>query len=76
VLLVFIAFLRPGKLDSLSKFMSPLLFGIYLAHHFIGHRLLVKIPGVEHSQLFFIVDFAVTAVAVYLLKKTPLRRFV
>ena len=76
ILIVFVAFLRPGTIDPISKFMSPLLFGIYLAHPFIGHRMLVKIPGLEHSQLFFIADFVITAIAVHLLKKTPLRRFV
>jgi hypothetical protein len=76
LLIVFAAFLRPGKVDPLSKFLSPLLFGIYLAHHFIAERVLVKFAAIDHSQLLFVVDFAITAVVVYLLKKTLLRRFV
>lgn len=76
LLLVFVVFLVPGKVDPISKFLSPLLFGIYLAHHLISHRLLVKVPFIEHSQYLFLVDFALTALVVRALKSTPLKRFV
>ena len=76
LLLVFVVFLVPGKPDGLSKFMSPLLFGIYLAHHLVSHRLLVKVPFIEHSQLLFVVDFVITAILVRGLKLTPLKRFI
>jgi surface polysaccharide O-acyltransferase-like enzyme len=76
LLLVFVVFLVPGKADGLSKFMSPLLFGIYLAHHLVSHRLLVKVPFIEHSQLLFVVDFALTTLLVRGLKFTPLKRFI
>jgi surface polysaccharide O-acyltransferase-like enzyme len=76
LLLVFVVFLVPGKTDGLSKFMSPLLFGIYLAHHLVSGRLLVKVPFIEHSQLLFVVDFALTALLVRALKFTPLKRFI
>jgi surface polysaccharide O-acyltransferase-like enzyme len=56
--------------------MSPLLFGIYLAHHLVSHRLLVKVPFIEHSQLLFVVDFALTTLLVRGLKFTPLKRFI
>jgi surface polysaccharide O-acyltransferase-like enzyme len=76
LLLVVLAFQRPGKLDPLTRFVSPLLFGIYLVHPLVGHRLLVKIPGLEASQLRFVADFIVTALLVYGLRFTPLKRFV
>lgn len=76
LLLVFVVFSIPGKLDPVSKFLSPLLFGIYLAHHLISHRLLVKVPFLEHSQYLFLVDFALTALLVHALKSTPLKRFI
>ncbi|HET6334339.1 MAG TPA: acyltransferase [Polyangiales bacterium] len=76
LILVFVVFSIPGKLDPISKFLSPLLFGIYLAHHMIGHRLLVKVPFIEHSQYLFLVDFALTALLVRALKETPLKRFI
>ncbi|HKU38200.1 MAG TPA: acyltransferase [Polyangiales bacterium] len=76
LLLVFVVFLVPGKTDRLSKWFSPLLFGIYLAHHLVSHRLLVKLPFLEHSQLLFVVDFAITALLVRGLQKTPLKRFI
>jgi surface polysaccharide O-acyltransferase-like enzyme len=72
-----VAFLLPGKPDALSKFFSPLLFGIYLAHHFVADHFVMKLPHMDHSfQGFFVVDFAVTACFVWLLKRTPLSRFV
>ena len=72
-----VAFLLPGKPDALSKFFSPLLFGIYLAHHFVADHFVMKLPHMDHSfQGFFVVDFAVTACFVWLLKRTPLGRFV
>lgn len=76
LLLVFVVFLVPGKPDRLSKFLSPLLFGIYLAHHLVSHRLLVKVPMIEHSQLLFVIDFAITALLVRALQFTPLKRFI
>ena len=74
--LVFVVFLVPGKPDALSKFFSPLLFGIYLVHPLIDHRVLVKLPFLEHSQFLFIVDFVVTALVVRAMKFTPLKRFI
>jgi surface polysaccharide O-acyltransferase-like enzyme len=72
-----VAFLVPGKPDALSKFLSPLLFGIYLAHHFVADHFVAKLPHIDRSfQGFFVLDFAVTACFVWLLKKTPLGRFV
>jgi surface polysaccharide O-acyltransferase-like enzyme len=76
LLLVFVVFSIPGKVDPISKFLSPLLFGIYLAHHLVSHRLLVKVPFIEHSQYLFLVDFALTALLVRALKYTPLKRFI
>lgn len=76
LLLVFVVFLVPGKPDPISRFLSPLLFGIYLMHHLIGNRVLVKVPLLEHSQLLFLADFALTALLVYGCKFTPLRRFI
>jgi surface polysaccharide O-acyltransferase-like enzyme len=76
LILVFVVFSIPGKLDPISKFLSPLLFGIYLAHHLVSGRLLVKLPFIEHSQYLFLVDFAITALLVRALKFTPLKRFI
>jgi surface polysaccharide O-acyltransferase-like enzyme len=76
LILVFVVFSIPGKLDPISKFFSPLLFGIYLAHHFVRERFLSHVPFVDQSQFLFIVDFALTAVLVRALKLTPLKRFI
>jgi hypothetical protein len=76
LLLVLAAFLIPSKSDPVSRFTSPLLFGIYLVHHLVASRLLVKVPLLEHQQYFFLVDFACTVLLVKALKATPLARFV
>jgi surface polysaccharide O-acyltransferase-like enzyme len=76
LLLVLAVLLRPGKTEPVSKFMSPLLFGIYLAHHLVAERLLSHLPLIAHSQYLFVVDFVLTALIVRGLKETPLRRFV
>ncbi|HEX4351551.1 MAG TPA: acyltransferase family protein [Polyangiales bacterium] len=69
-----VAFLVPGKPDMVSKFFSPLLFGIYLAHHFVADHLVSKFVS-RDFQGFFVVDFAVTACLVWLLKRTAFKRF-
>jgi surface polysaccharide O-acyltransferase-like enzyme len=75
--LMVVAFLIPGKPDVLSKFFSPLLFGIYLAHHFVADHFVSKLPFIDRNfQGFFVLDFAATACFVWLLKRTPLGRFV
>ncbi len=76
LLLVFAVFVVPGKPDPISSFLSPLLFGIYLVHHLISHRILVKVGFIHESQLLFLVDFAITAGIVYALRFTPLKRFI
>jgi surface polysaccharide O-acyltransferase-like enzyme len=76
LILVFVVFSIPGKLDPISKFFSPLLFGIYLAHHLVRERFLSHIPAIDQSQFLFVVDFAITAVLVRALKLTPLKRFI
>lgn len=76
ILLVLAGLLFPGKPERVSTFLSPLLFGIYLAHHFIAERVLSHVPGVAHSSWLFLVDFILTIGFVRMLKLTPLKRFV
>jgi surface polysaccharide O-acyltransferase-like enzyme len=75
VLLVVAALTWAGKADPLSKYVAPLLFGIYLVHPII-EKGLAKLPYIGDSQYLFLLDFVVTAFVVYGLKRTPLRRFV
>lgn len=75
ILLVIATLLWPGKPEAVSKFISPLLFGIYLAHHFIADRVLSHTP-VHGTPWLFLVDFALTVGFVRFLKLTPLKRFV
>jgi surface polysaccharide O-acyltransferase-like enzyme len=56
--------------------LSPLLFGIYLAHHFVAERILSHVPGVAGMPWLFLVDFVCTIFLVRALKETPLKRFV
>jgi surface polysaccharide O-acyltransferase-like enzyme len=75
ILLVVATLLWPGKADATSKFISPLLFGIYLAHHFIADRVLSHTP-IHGTPWLFLVDFVLTIGFVRFLKQTPLKRFV
>jgi hypothetical protein len=76
VLLVLAALLIHGKAERVSTFLSPLLFGIYLAHHFVADRILSHVPGVAGTPWLFLVDFVCTIFLVRALKETPLKRFV
>ncbi|MEY4582571.1 MAG: hypothetical protein RL701_7274 [Pseudomonadota bacterium] len=76
ILLVLAALLVHGRPEPVSKFLSPLLFGIYLAHHFVADHLLSHVPGVAGMPWLFVVDFTCTIGLVWLLKRTPLERFV
>jgi surface polysaccharide O-acyltransferase-like enzyme len=75
-LLVLAVLLLHGKPEPVSAFLSPLLFGIYLAHHFIADRVLSHVPGVAGTPWLFLVDFVCTIVVVRALKETPLKRFI
>jgi surface polysaccharide O-acyltransferase-like enzyme len=76
ILLVLAVLLVHGKPEPVSTFLSPLLFGIYLAHHFIADRVLSHVPGVAGMPWLFLVDFMCTIFVVRALKETPLRRFI
>lgn len=76
ILLVIATLLIPGKAEKVSTFLSPLLFGIYLAHHFVADHLLSHVPGVVGTPWLFLVDFIVTIFLVRALKETPLKRFI
>jgi len=76
ILLVLAVLLVPGKSERVSTFLSPLLFGIYLVHHFIADRVLSHVPGVAGQPWLFLVDFIVTIFVVRLMKETPLKRFI
>lgn len=75
-LLVLAVLLVHGKPEPVSTFLSPLLFGIYLAHHFVADRVLSHVPGVAGMPWLFLVDFVCTIVVVRVLKETPLKRFI
>jgi surface polysaccharide O-acyltransferase-like enzyme len=75
-LLVLAVLLVHGKPEPVSTFLSPLLFGIYLAHHFIADRVLSHVPGVAGMPWLFLVDFVCTIFVVRALKETPLKRFI
>jgi surface polysaccharide O-acyltransferase-like enzyme len=74
-LLVLAGLLIPGKPERISTFLSPLLFGIYLAHHFVADRILSHVPGVAGTPWLFLVDFVCTIFLVRGLKETPIKRF-
>jgi hypothetical protein len=76
ILLVLAVLLVPGRPEPVSQFMSPLLFGIYLSHHFVADHVLSHVPGVAGSSWLFLVDFILTAFLVRLLKRTPIERFI
>jgi surface polysaccharide O-acyltransferase-like enzyme len=76
ILLVLAALLVHGKPEPVSTFLSPLLFGIYLAHHFVADRVLSHVPGVAGMPWLFLVDFICTIFLVRALKETPLKRFI
>jgi hypothetical protein len=76
ILLVLAALLVHGKPERVSTFLSPLLFGIYLAHHFVADRVLSHVPGVAGMPWLFLVDFICTIFLVRALKETPLKRFI
>ena len=76
ILLVLAVLLVHGKPEPVSVFLSPLLFGIYLAHHFIADRVLSHVPGVAGMPWLFLVDFVCTVFVVRALKETPLKRFI
>lgn len=76
ILLVLAGLLVPGKPERVSTFLSPLLFGIYLAHHFVADRILSHVPGVAGTPWLFLVDFVCTIFLVRALKATPIKRFV
>jgi surface polysaccharide O-acyltransferase-like enzyme len=69
-------FLWPGKADALSRRLTPLLFGVYLVH-----PLLMRIYQAAHLPelpvaLLGVVIFAVAALLVELLRRSPLKRLV
>jgi surface polysaccharide O-acyltransferase-like enzyme len=74
--LVGLFFLWPGKVDALSRRLTPLLFGVYLTH-----PLLVRVyQGVHLPEapvaLLGLSVFAVSALLVELLRRSPLARLV
>jgi surface polysaccharide O-acyltransferase-like enzyme len=74
--LVGLFFLWPGKADALSRRLTPLLFGVYLAH-----PLLLRLYQAAHLPtlpvgLLGVVIFAVAALLVEMLRHSPLRRLV
>lgn len=74
--LVALFFLWPGKSDALSRRLTPLLFGVYLTH-----PLLVRVYQAAHLPelpvaLLGLVIFAVAAVLVEILRRSPLKRLV
>jgi hypothetical protein len=76
LLFVLAAFMLPAKSGAALRVLSPLLFGIYLMHPLIASRILANVVWLKHRQLFFVVDFACSALGVRALRSTPLRRFV
>lgn len=74
--LVGLFFLWPGKADALSRRLTPLLFGVYLTH-----PLLMRLYQSAHLPelpvaLLGVVIFAVAAVLVELLRRSPLKLLV
>jgi surface polysaccharide O-acyltransferase-like enzyme len=74
--LVALAFVWPGRGDALSQKLTPLLFGIYLIH-----PLLVRVYQAAHLPsmpvaVMALLVFAVAAVLVAVLRRSPLRRLV
>jgi len=74
--LVGVFFTWPGKLDALSRRLTPLLFGIYLTHPLILRSYqAAHLPYMQPALLGLLLFFA-AAVLVELLRRTPLRNLV
>jgi surface polysaccharide O-acyltransferase-like enzyme len=74
--LVALFFLWPGRADALSRRLTPLLFGVYLTH-----PLLVRLYQGVHlpelpTALLGLLIFALSALLVEGLRRSPLRRLV
>jgi surface polysaccharide O-acyltransferase-like enzyme len=74
--LVALFFLWPGKADALSRRLTPLLFGVYLIH-----PLLMRLYQAAHLPelpvaMLGVAVFAVAALLVEMLRRSPLRRLV
>jgi surface polysaccharide O-acyltransferase-like enzyme len=73
---VSLIFLWPGRMDGLSRRLTPLLFGVYLTHPLLlrayqgAHLPNVPVP------LLGVLLFALSALLVEVLRRTPLRRLV
>jgi fucose 4-O-acetylase-like acetyltransferase len=69
----------PGKIDSFTKQLSPLTFGIYLIHPIIA-AIIVNIATITNFQriapINSIIIFISSAICIYILKKTTLEKYV
>lgn len=69
-------FLWPGRMDGLSRRLTPLLFGVYLTHPLLLRAYQgAHLPGVPVPVLGVLL-FVVAALLVEVLRRTPLRRLV
>jgi surface polysaccharide O-acyltransferase-like enzyme len=68
----------PGEIDQLTAQLSPLTFGIYLIHPIIA-TIVVNISAITHFQFIGLINpiiiFIISAICIYLLKKTILNKY-
>jgi surface polysaccharide O-acyltransferase-like enzyme len=74
--LVSLAFVWPGRIDPISRRLTPLLFGIYLIHPLILRLYYAAHLPILPVAWFAALVFAVAALLVLALQRTPLRRLV
>jgi surface polysaccharide O-acyltransferase-like enzyme len=73
---VSVFFLWPGRMDGLSRRLTPLLFGVYLTHPLLLRAYQgAHLPNMQVPVLGALL-FAVSALLVEVLRRTPLRRLV
>lgn len=74
--LVTLAFVWPGRADALSQKLTPSLFGIYLIHPLVVRAYQAAHLPALSVPLLAVLVFAVAAVLVALLRRSPLKRLV
>jgi len=74
--LVCIAYLWHGQYGRLTEFMAPLTYGIYLIHPIVGHFVRFVTVFRQFAWLDVIVTFAISAMLIFAMKRSLLKRFI
>jgi surface polysaccharide O-acyltransferase-like enzyme len=65
----------PGRVDSVTRLAIPLMFGVYLIHPLIIDFLYPFDMLHRHVFLYTILVFLISNLVIWLMRRTPLRRF-